>query len=523
MFRLLFLCFGVVFWHASLYGQDPACHPVRLDDHHIIDICWGYGPVSVQKRAEAISERLRQIAEDPASPDITVSSDEVTVGLFSGEVIVAAVFPTDAARAKTSQEQLARSWAAAFEQGIKTYRQEHSWRAILRRLALSALLFAGTVLLLFAIAKGMRKLHRIAAAWLERRIQSADARVIALLPNQVTRTLLLRAFALIRFTVSLFVLYAVAQLLLGIFPGTRGLAKQLYAAVLRHLQSFGAAAWGAMPSLAFVVLVAVAAWYIVKLNRYIFHKIGEGVISLRNFRPTWAATTQRLINILVVILAVLIAYPYIPGSDSDAFKGVSLFIGVLVSLGSTGLVSNVVSGIMLTYIDAFQPGDYVTIGDETGTVLKASAFTTQLQTRAKRTITIPNASVLGNRIVNYNALSEHGIVASATVEIGYDVPWRQVEGLLKLAASRAQSARSVPEPFVLERSLNQCTITYELNAFVKPGILLFAAEADLHRNVIDAFNEYGVQIMTPSYEGDPETPKIVEQPRWRAAPASSSS
>ena len=213
-----------------------------------------------------------------------------------------------------------------------------------------------------------------------------------------------------------------------------------------------------------------------------------------------------------MILAVLIAYPYIPGSESAAFKGVTLFLGVLVSLGSTGLVSNLVSGIMLTYMDAFQVGDMVMIGEESGYVVKKSVLTTQLRTRTNRVITIPNANVLTNRVVNLTSPDSRGLVVTSTVGIGYEVAWRQVEALLKLAASRTPGVRSSPEPFVLERALDQFSVTYEINAYLEHGVRLYLAEAELNRNILDAFSDAGVQIMTPSYEGDPEQPKVAAMP-----------
>lgn len=269
------------------------------------------------------------------------------------------------------------------------------------------------------------------------------------------------------------------------------------------------------------MLVAFARWYLIKLNRYIFSKVAEGVIRFQDFRPSWAPTTERLLSLVLIVLGILVAFPYIPGSESPAFRGVSIFLDVLVSLGSTGLISNIVSGIMLTYMDSFQRGDLVNIGSETGYVVRSSLFTTTLRTRTNRIITLPNASILSTSVVNYSNPGETGIVVTALVGIGYDEPWRQVEAILKLAASRTACIREDPPPFVLERALNQFDVTYELNAHLKPAYPIYLAEAELNRQILDAFNEFGVQIMTPLYETDPAQLKVVPRSEWRAAPAES--
>ncbi len=489
--------------------QPSPCSPVRLDGKEVSRVCWSPGATKPKVRADAISERVLRIAQDPAAAPIKVYSEGGEVALMSGEQLVSMVFDGDAQSAGVTKEQLAQQWATAFGRAIKTYREARSTQNIIRRVLLALLIVGAGLVLLIAIGRGTRRVATVACNRLERRLQSVDARVIELLPNEVTRNLVVRSLKLLRVAASLLVIYLAVQFLLGIFPATANLAEQMLTAVLRQLKAFAGAVWTAGPSLVFIAVVAVFTWYLLKFLRYVFRKIGEGAISIEGFRPSWAGTTQKLVSFCVVILALLIAYPYIPGSESAAFKGVSLFLGVLVSLGSTGLVSNLVSGIMLTYVDAFQVGDLVMIGEESGYVVKKSVLTTQLRTRTNRVITIPNANVLTNRVVNLTAPDSRGVVVTSTVGIGYEVPWRQVEGLLKLAASRTAGVRSSPEPFVLERALDQFNVTYEINAYLEPGVRLYLAEAELNRTILDAFNEAGVQIMTPSYEGDPAQPKVA--------------
>ena len=506
--RILFLL-GLAAVQPPAAGQTAPCAPVLLEGNEVVRICASIGAINPASRAAAMSGRLLQIARDPAAPPIQVQSIDGTPVLLSGDQLIAAVSESDARSAGIANERLARQWEAAFEGAIRTYRNVHSTRNIIRRAVLAVLLIAAVLALMIAIVRGTRRAGTAVWTRLERRLQSADARVIELLPNEVTRNLFFRGLKLVRLVFSLLVIYFATQLLLGLFPATRNLAWQMLTATLRPVKAFAAAAWNATPSLAFVALVALVAWYLIRIIRYIFRKIGDGTIPIEGFRPSWARTTQKLVSFFVVVLAALIAYPYIPGSESDAFKGVSLFLGILVSLGSTGLVSNVVSGIMLTYMDAFQVGDMVSVGEESGFVVKKSVLTTQLKTRTGRLVTIPNAHVLAHRVVNLTSPDSPGMLVTSTVGIGYEVPWRQVETLLKQAASRTAGVRPLPEPFVLVRALEQFSIAYEIDGHLERGVRYYLAEAELNRNILDAFNNAGIQIMTPAYEGDPEHPKVA--------------
>jgi small-conductance mechanosensitive channel len=513
---LLYFIGGI---HSSSGQMSVPCHPVLLDHSEILQICRDSGSITAQERANAISKRLRSVADDPYAPAIIYKVSEYTVDLTSGGTLVAAVFDGDAKLSGIDKEEAARRWAAAFNKAVWSYRNDHALSNIIRRVAISTGVVSVAVLLLLALARITRRSVTIAESRLQQRIQSVDQRFVALLPNHVAHDVAIRLFALVRWIGSAAVIYVAVQLLLGLFPVTRYLAAELLAAVLVPVRSFGDTLVRESPSIAFAIAVAFCARYVLKLNRYVFRKIAEGAITVQSLRPAWAGTTQRLVSILIVILAVLIAYPYIPGSASPAFKGISLFLGVLVSLGSTGLVSNLVSGVMLTYIDAFEPGDYVCLGEHAGFVMRSTIFTTRLKTRTNSVIIVPNSTILSNPITNFNVSTDPGIAVTTTVGVGYDVPWRQVEALLKLAAVRTDSVRTDPPPFVLQRSLNQFDVTYELNAYLRQGVRMYTAQSELNKQILDAFNEYSVQIMTPAYENDPAEPKFVPRQQWRTRPA----
>jgi small-conductance mechanosensitive channel len=206
---------------------------------------------------------------------------------------------------------------------------------------------------------------------------------------------------------------------------------------------------------------------------------------------------------------VVVAYPYIPGSRSAAFQGVSIFIGVIFSLGSSSLIANLIAGYSMTYRRAFRVGDRIQVGDVTGDVMESGLMVTRIRTVKNEEVVVPNSTILSNHIVNYSTLAkQEGLILYTTVGIGYETPWRQVEAMLIMAAERTPGLRKEPPPFVRQTNLGDFCVTYEINAHCDDPQAMARLYTDLHRNILDVFNEYGVQIMTPAYESDPE------QPRW---------
>jgi small-conductance mechanosensitive channel len=275
-----------------------------------------------------------------------------------------------------------------------------------------------------------------------------------------------------------------------------------------------------LPNLAFLVVLFFVVRYLMKLIRVVFEAVARGTLSLKGFETEWAWPTFRIVRLLVIAFGLVVAYPYLPGSGSEAFKGVSLFIGVIFSLGSSGVISNIMAGYSLTYRRAYKVGDRVRIGDMVGDVEFIRLQVTHVRSPKNEEVIIPNSVVLNSSVINYTSLAKtRGLILHTTVGIGYETPWRQVEAMLLVAAERTPGLLREPPPFVLHSSLGDFCVTYELNVYCdRPGeqMQLYTA---LHRNILDVFNEHGVQIMTPAYEGDPAEPKVVPKEKWFESPA----
>jgi small-conductance mechanosensitive channel len=314
--------------------------------------------------------------------------------------------------------------------------------------------------------------------------------------------------------------YALSTFALRQFPWTRSAAERLLDLVVQPVLSMATELLAYFPKLVFLLLLFLAVRYLLKLLKVFFEAVAAGRVPLRSFDAEWAQPTYHIVRILLILLTLVIAYPYLPGSGSAAFQGLSIFAGLMLSLGASSAMASLIAGYTVTYRRAYRVGDRITVGELTGEVSDVRLLVTHLRTVKNEEVVVPNSLVLQSHVVNYSKLvRSHGLILHTTVSIGYETPWRQVEAMLQLAAERTEGMLREPAPFVLEKSLGDFAVTYELNAYVDSTKLLPQRYADLHRNVLDVFNEYGVQIMTPAYEGDPEVPKVVPQEKWFVTPA----
>ena len=323
--------------------------------------------------------------------------------------------------------------------------------------------------------------------------------------------------------VGLLTMYLTLTMILRLFPYTRPWGESMGDFILDSAQHIVLDIVRAAPDLFMVALIVIVARIATRGVGFWCDAIERGHVRVGWLYPETIRPTRRLFMVLVWIFAGIMAYPHIPGSSTEAFKGVSVFVGLLMTLGSSGLVNQIMSGFMLTYSRALRAGDVVKIGDVEGTVVQMGVLSTKIRTMRREEVTIPNALVVGQMTTDYSRTHTDGVYISTTVTIGYDVPWRQVRSLLLCAAERTAGVRREPAPRVLQTALEDFYVRYTLlvcpEQFEQRLVLLDT----LHGNILDLFNEFGVQIMSPNYEADPQSPKIVARQDWFAAPARSDS
>lgn len=349
-------------------------------------------------------------------------------------------------------------------------------------------------LIWLAYGAALRKLEE----WSHRTGDFRLQRAVLMTPPQVQATLA-GAVKMVRAVLVLILLYFYVPVVLSVVPFTGGWGRGVLAWVLDSVARIGLSIIAYLPNLVYLLFVLLIVRYIMKLIRFVLDAVQKRDIVLPGFEPEWAPPTYKLARFVAVILTMVICYPLLPGAQSEVFKGFSIFVGALVTIGSSSVIGNVISGIVLTYTRSFRAGDRVKIGNTVGDVLEKTLFVTRVRTIKNEEVTIPNGVVLAGRIMNYSAAAgTRGLILHTAVGIGYDVDWRQVHELLLGAAAKTEGLLEDPKPFVWQSDLGDYAITYELNAYTRDTKSVGRIYSDLRRNILDAFNGARIEIMTPA-------------------------
>ncbi len=504
---------GLALAHADQDVQQPAAPPpqvtparepvpVRIGRDTVIFIPVGLGGFTAEQRAAGIEETLSQVIADEAVAGLPVRIEEVdnTTQLFIGEYRIATVTEPDAQAIGVARGLIAAEWARFIQTAIAAERERYSPEALVR----GGIAAGIATLILLASIWGWRRGSRLARAGMRRvlrhnlerfkahHIDLKSVRTIQLLGEQTITV------------VSLFVLLLLIDIYLtfslGQFPWTRGVATQLLDMLLNPVSLGVEALVDYLPSAFFLVFISFVTLYAVRFTRVFFDAVHDGRITLASFPADWADPTFKSVRIVIVAFALVVAFPYLPGSSSPAFTGVSVFAGVLLSLASSSSLSNMIAGLVLTYANAYKVGDRVQVGGTIGAVVERGLLATRVRTIKNEEVVVPNSVVLGGQIINYSAIVEkQGLILHTSVTIGYDAPWRQIHELLLAAGRATEGVADTPEPFVLQTGLEDFYVTYQLNVYVKEAQGIPRIYSDLHANIQDAFNEAGVEIMSPHY------------------------
>jgi small-conductance mechanosensitive channel len=498
---------------------------VKLDGRVILRVR-GIASFPAARRATEIGERIRAIAADQAIPpgDIVLVEEDDHTKVLAGDRLLLALFDVDAEIEGIERKILAYTVKLRLQEALTAYRLDRSPHVLMRNslyaLGVSVLVFG----LYLGLRKGFRGLDRVVARQLQTRLKALEAQSARFIRAQQLARLLRSLLKVIYALLVALTLYFYLNFVLGLYPWTRPFATWLFDLILSPLRSMGEAVIAAIPDLVFLIMLFFVTRYVLGMLRAFFGNIDNGVIKLASFEQEWAWPTYRIARLLALIFALVIAYPYIPGSDSEAFKGISLLLGVIVSIGSSSIIANIIAGYSLAYRRPFRVGDRVEINGTIGDVIEMRVLVTRLRSLKNEEVVIPSTAILNGQVVNFTSLAEQqGLILHTTVGIGYETPWRQVEAMLKMAADRTPGLLKRPEPFVLQKSLGDFAVTYEINAHCANPQHMMQHYSNLHRHILDVFNEYGVAIMTPAYVADPPEPKLVPQDQWYAAPASSPS
>ncbi len=297
-----------------------------------------------------------------------------------------------------------------------------------------------------------------------------------------------------------FVLLTYLPFMFSFFPWTEDIVNTFYSYLARPIRFVFFGFIDFLPNLIFIIVILYVTRYINRVLGDIVEDIEDEKFIISGFPKEWAKTTQKIVSLLIWAFALVLVYPHLPGSTSPAFKGVSIFIGALISFGSTSAIANIVAGVVITYMSPYKIGDRVKIQDTIGDVIEKTLLVTRIRTTKNEDVTIPNANIITNHLINYSANAEKsGLLLHTSVTIGYDVPWQQVEKLLCEAAQKSLHIEKEPIPFVLQKSLDDNYVSYELNAYTKEIRKMPVIYSDIHKNILDIFDQEGVEILSPQY------------------------
>ncbi len=304
---------------------------------------------------------------------------------------------------------------------------------------------------------------------------------------------------IIRIAIIAFTLFVYAPFMFSFFPWAEGVVQLFYQYISTPIKYVLYGFVDFIPSLFFILIIAFFARYAVRVINEIAKDIELGKFKIINFHKDWAKPTGKIFGIFIYAMSLVLIFPYLPGSGSSAFQGVSIFIGAIISFGSTSAIANIIAGVMITYMRPFQIGDRVKIDQIVGDVLEKTMLVTRLRTLKKEDVTIPNANILLGNIINYSNNEERSIILHTTVTLGYNLPWQTAEKLLISAATKTEFIEKEPTPFVLQTSLDDYYVSYELNVYTKKTKKMPFIYSEIHKNILEVFNEAGVEILSPTY------------------------
>ncbi|MDR3367211.1 MAG: mechanosensitive ion channel family protein [Prevotellaceae bacterium] len=455
------------------------------------------GAVTAQKRAELIAENIILLKDDllfkPDSLAVASTGKEAYV-VYRDKIIIGVTERQGAAAGKPLQE-LAQEYRNAIAAAVVAKQAENTWFAILKQLLLAIFVVAAA----YIAIKHLNRLYRKMVTVVGRHKIKPIRLLKYIMDTNKQAAMGLTALKILRYFLIVVVIYICALVLFRIFPATRWLSDTLIGYLTTPLKSMLMAVWNYLPNIFDIAIIIFLFSLVNKALRIVSNKVAGGALSIKGFQPDWATPTYRIIKVIVIIFALILIFPHLPKSDSEIFKGISVFMGVLISLGSTSIISNIVSGLVITYMNPFKEGDRIKMGEHVGDVIEKTALVTRLKTPKNEIITIPNSNIMTAQTVNYSkSAKEYGLILHAQLTMGYETPWRKVHELLMEAGAKTPHVLQEPKPFVLQTALDDFYVQYQINVYTAEACRMLEIYSRLYANIQDVFHREGIELASPS-------------------------
>jgi small-conductance mechanosensitive channel len=496
---------------------DQKGSPVVLLGDTLFLIHSSYGAFTARDRAEALSVRLMEVVREPEFyPDSLESftADQICYLIYRQRTL-AVIHPNDTIGTGLTQEEISTRLMKLLNEHLALKSVKFNFLATIRNIGYTLLVALVLVLIIWFLNWLFRKIFRYAEAHKVKLFRSIKINEYEFLTAEREYKVAVGLLKVIK--IGLIVLFFIIALpvIFSIFPSTEGITRKIIGLIWSPVRNILLAVVNYIPELITIIIIYLIFKYLIRFIRFLSSEVENKVMVLPGFYPEWAKPTYNIIRILLYAFMFVVIFPYLPGSDSPVFRGVSVFLGVLFSLGSSSVISNIMAGLVITYMRPYKAGDRIKIDDVVGDVVEKSLMITRIRTIKNEDVTIPNSKILTGYSVNYSTLaSAEGLIIHTTVTIGYDAPWRTVHELLIRAADQTEGVIGNPGPFVLQTSLDDFYISYQINAYIKDAHSIIKIKSVLHQNIQDEFNRAGIEIMSPHYRSERDGNPVTIPDKW---------
>ena len=476
--------------------------PIVFEKDTLYYLYTSYGPYDIDTRVKYVEEKLKELYNDPyfVADSIKIKPAGYYLSVMYNDKTITGVSIVDALWENSSQTELAQRYANIIKNTIVKYKEQNSLKSVLIRLAELLLVLFIAFILVWAINRLFDFLKKITLNSEHRFLTSIRIRNYDFIKKPGIVKALVKILAILRIVFLLFLLITIIPLIFDIFPSTQYLSKIIVQWISEPIKNVAITIIGYLPHLFYIVIIAVITRYVLKILCFFALEIERGILKIKGFHPEWAHTTYVLARMMLWVLALVIMFPHLPGSDSDAFKGISVFLGVLISLGSSSAISNAIAGIVISYMRPFQVGDWIKSGEIIGAVIEKNALVTRLKTINNEDITIPNSAILSGATMNFTSIGkEIGLALNVQVKVRYDYSDNLVEELLIEAALKTNGISLKPHPYIFQISLSELNAVYELNAYTFHPENMYFIKSDLTKNIQSTFRQANIEIFSTQY------------------------
>jgi small-conductance mechanosensitive channel len=503
-----------------MYAQTDSLKagaPVVVEGDTLFLIHSSQGGLSAARRAENVQKAILHAGKEFSFGKDTLHIEEgaYLTDIMYGEKVLLSITDLDAGSTGLSRPALARKYLVPVKAKIEAMRKTYGILQMVKRAGLFLLIAGGQIFLIMLTHYVFRKLRRKIIRLRQTKLKPIAIRDYEFLNVRRQSIIILFLSKMLKWLIILVQLLFSVPMLFAVFPQTKSIAIALFSYVFEPVKMIARGVVNYIPNLFIIMIIYLCIRYTIKGLRFISREIESGKLKINGFYPDWAQPTFNIIRFLLYAFMIAMIYQYLPGSQSDVFKGISVFVGLIVSLGSTTVIGNIIAGFVITYMRPFKVGDRIKLNDTEGHVMEKTPFVTRLRTPKNEIVTIPNSFIMSSHTTNFSASArEYGLIVHIDVGSGYEVPRQQVHQLLIKAAQETPGIESRPKPFVLETALADSYPIYQINAYVKNVDRLSQTYSDLNQHIHDAFQEAGLEMLLPHYYAQRDGNPLAMPPEY---------